>query len=264
MKWAILSVALGFPAQAEEISPDRLDSLSGADVYFLGEVHDHPDHHLNQARAIRAVAPKAMVFEMLTEAQAANAPGSWTDAESLAEALEWDSSGWPDFAIYVPIFEAAPESRVYGAAVPREQARAVFGQPLSKVFEGDPARFGLDTPLPEPEQAIRETYQAEAHCNALPADLLPGMVNVQRLRDAELARVAEQAHRDTGGPVVVITGTGHVRRDWGAPAALELAAPELTTLTLGQYELSAPDPALTDIWIVTDAVDRDDPCAAFQ
>jgi hypothetical protein len=55
-----------------------------------------------------------------------------------------------------------------------------------------------------------------------------------------------------------------VRRDWGAPAALARAAPEVTHLTLGQYEIAAPDPALTDFWIVTDAVDRDDPCAAFQ
>ena len=90
------------------------------------------------------------------------------------------------------------------------------------------------------------------------------MVDVQRLRDAELARVAETALRDTGGPVVVITGSGHVRRDWGAPAALALAAPETAIFALGQYEEHRPDPAVTDAWIVTGAVERDDPCAAFQ
>ncbi|NBB97160.1 MAG: hypothetical protein GVY34_03165 [Alphaproteobacteria bacterium] len=264
MKWMLLGAALALPAQAEQIAPDRLDSLPGASVFFLGEVHDHPGHHLNQARAIAAIQPTAMVFEMLTDAQAANAPATWDSAETLADALAWDGSGWPDFAIYYPIFEAAPTARIYGAAVPRAQARAVFEQPVAQVFAGDAARFALDTPLPETEQAARETLQAEAHCNALPANLLPGMVAVQRLRDAELARVAELALRDTGGPVVVITGTGHVRRDWGAPAALALAAPEVATLSLGQYEDAAPDPALTDFWIVTDAVDRDDPCAAFQ
>ena len=264
MKWALLSLAFALPAQATEITPDGLDSLSGFDVAFLGEMHDHPGHHLNQARAIRAIEPLALVFEMLTGAQAARAPSSWDNAESLASALEWDGSGWPDFAIYYPIFQAAPEARIYGAAVPRDQARALFGQALPDVFEGDAERFGLDQPLSAPEQAARETLQAEAHCNALPDDLLPGMVAVQRLRDAELARVAELALQETGGPVVVITGTGHVRRDWGAPAALALAAPQITTVTLGQYEMAAPDPALTDFWIVTDAVARDDPCAAFQ
>lgn len=264
MKWALLNLVLALPAQAEQIAPDRLDNLPGADVVFLGEVHDHAGHHLNQARAITAIGPRALVFEMLTEAQASAAPESWTTAEELAGALNWDGSGWPEFAIYYPIFQATPDARIYGAAVPRAQARAVFEQPLTAVFAGDAARFGLDHPLPAAEQTARETLQAEAHCNALPTDLLPGMVTVQRLRDAELARVAELALRQTGGPVAVITGTGHVRRDWGAPAALARAAPEVTRLTLGQYEIAAPDPALTDFWIVTDAVDRDDPCAAFQ
>jgi len=260
----VLCAALALPAQAEQIAPGRLDSLPGASVYFLGEVHDHPGHHLNQARAIAAIKPSALVFEMLTPAQAANPPATWDSAKTLADALAWEGSGWPDFGIYYPIFEAAPTARIYGAAVPREQARAVFGQPVAQVFAGDAARFGLDQPLSPEEQATRETNQAEAHCNALPVDLLPGMVAVQRLRDAELARVAELALRDTGGPVVVITGTGHVRRDWGAPAALTFAAPEVSTLSLGQYENAAPDPALTDLWLVTDAVARDDPCAAFQ
>lgn len=264
MKWAVLSLAFALPAHAMEITPDGLDRLSGFNVAFLGEVHDHPGHHLNQARAIRAITPRALVFEMLTEEQAARAPTTWDSAESLASALKWDGSGWPDFAIYYPIFQAAPQGRIYGAAVPREQARAVFGQALPDVFVGDAARFRLDQPLPGPEQATRERLQAKAHCNALPVDLLPGMVAVQRLRDAELARVAEVALQETGGPVVVITGTGHVRRDWGAPAILAQAAPQVTTVTLGQYEMAAPDPAVTDFWIVTDAVAREDPCAAFQ
>lgn len=76
--------------------------------------------------------------------------------------------------------------------------------------------------------------------------------------------MAETALQDTGGPVVVITGSGHVRQDWGAPAALARAAPGISTFTLGQYEGSAPDPALTDRWVVTDAVAREDPCAAFR
>ncbi|MBN2761176.1 MAG: ChaN family lipoprotein [Rhodobacteraceae bacterium] len=264
MKWVILSAALALPAQANEITPDGLDSLPGAQVYFLGEVHDHPDHHLNQARAIRAIQPSAMVFEMLTEAQSAGAPDTWDSAASLSAALAWDGSGWPDFALYYPIFEAAPDAAIYGAAVPRDQARAAFGQPLPDIFMGDATRFGLDQPLAPEDQTARETMQLEAHCNALPAEMLPGMVDIQRLRDAELARVAEQALRDTGGPVVVITGTGHVRRDWGAPAALALAAPDVTSVTLGQYEIAAPEMPLTDLWIVTEAVDRADPCAAFQ
>jgi len=60
------------PARAEAIRPDALDALpGGARIVFLGEVHDNPHHHRNQARAVAATGPAALVFEMLSPAQAA-------------------------------------------------------------------------------------------------------------------------------------------------------------------------------------------------
>mgnify|MGYP006311152977 CR=1 FL=1 len=126
------------------------------------------------------------------------------------------------------------------------------------------ARFGLDQPLPEARQTRRERLQMEAHCGALPPDLLPGMVAAQRLRDAQLARVTLQARGDTGGPVVVITGNGHARTDWGVPAMLAKAAPGLSVAALGQIEAGGtPSEAPFDIVETTPAIDRPDPCAAF-
>ena len=80
----------------------------------------------------------------------------------------------------------------------------------------------------------------QAHCDALPEDMLPGMVAVQRLRDAVLARAVVRAMDDTGGPVAVITGNGHARRDWGMPAMLARAAPDLDVWVLGQTEEDQP------------------------
>ncbi len=54
------------------------------------------------------------------------------------------------------------------------------------------ARWGLG-PLSPADQAAREAEQREAHCNALPEDLLPGMVAAQRLRDWSLASAAVSA-----------------------------------------------------------------------
>lgn len=127
----------------------------------------------------------------------------------------------------------------------------------------DVARFGLDRPLPPAEQAAREARQMDAHCNAMPADMMPGMVMAQRLRDAALARAAARAFDETGGPVAVITGSGHADRRRGIPAALALARPDLSVLSVGQLEADPGPDAPFDLWIVTDSVDRDDPCAAF-
>jgi uncharacterized iron-regulated protein len=124
--------------------------------------------------------------------------------------------------------------------------------------------FALNTPLPEDQQAAREALQRTAHCNALPDDLLPRMVSVQRVRDAALAQAALDALETTGGPVVVITGNGHARQDWGAPFLLRLADATVDVFSIGQGEAGQiPDGGFG---FVADApaVDRGDPCDAFR
>ena len=89
------------------------------------------------------------------------------------------------------------------------------------------------------------------------------MVDVQRLRDASLARAVVQALADTGGPVAVITGTGHARRDQGLTQPLALVAPEVQVLSIGQFEDTAPPDAPFDLWLVTPAAPREDPCLSL-
>lgn len=263
-KYILAAGLLVAPVMTHPSSGQDLRDLPQADIVFLGEVHDNPLHHENQSQGIKAVRPAALVFEMLTSAQAARVtPDLRTDQAALQAVLDWDTSGWPDFDMYYPLFAAAPQAAIFGAALPRDAARAAMGQPLEQVFAGDGARFGLDRPLPQDQQIAREALQARAHCDALPESLLPAMVDIQRLRDAMLAAAALDAYRATGGPVVVIAGTGHTRTDWGAPALLAQAAPELDILSIGQFE-TAPDAQSHDIHIVTAPHPRPDPCAAFQ
>ncbi len=238
---------------------------AGADIVLLGEVHDNAAQHENQARAVAALAPSALVFEMLDAAQAEAANASdRTDRAALEKALDWAHSSWPDFGMYHPIFLAAPEAPVYGAAVPRQELMDAMGAGAAQVFGGDAEAYGLG-PLPEDVQAAREAYQLEAHCNALPGEMLAGMVEAQRLRDARFSRTALEALRETGGPVVVITGNGHARRDWGMPVYLAAAAPDVTVRTVAQFEESAPKGEVPhDFWVLTEAAEREDPCAVFE
>lgn len=234
------------------------------DVVIVGEIHDNPTHHAFQAEVVSQVAPKALVFEMLTPEQAkAITPDNRGDQARLSEALDWESSGWPDFSMYYPIFAAAPEARIYGAQVPRDVARAAFENGISKGFSDDPDAYGLTDPLPEAQQTNREAMQMAAHCDALPAEMLPGMVSIQRLRDAELAHGVVQAMQDSGGPVVLITGNGHARKDWGVPYYLNRVAPDLQVHVIGQTEDAAPLDGGFDEMRSAPAVEREDPCAAF-
>jgi uncharacterized iron-regulated protein len=267
---AAAALAAATPAVGEHIDPSALDALPRADIVILGEVHDNPAHHQNQARAVAALQPAALVFEMLTPEQARRATAdSRTDRDALESALGWAGSGWPDFGMYFPIFAAAPDARIHGAAIPRQELMAVVESgPNAILFDTDIVRWGLADALPAAVQADREARQHQAHCEALPAEMLPGMVMAQRVRDVVLAQTAEGAVIDSEaegatGPVVIITGNGHAETRFGIPAVLDHARPDLSVLSIGQLEADPGPEAPFDLWIVTDPVDRPDPCAAF-
>ncbi len=242
MRCALILLALaylaGTAAKAEDLPP--------ADIYVLGEIHDDPDHHAEQARIVAALRPTAVVFEQLTDEQADRiTPDTVRTAAVLGPLLDWDVSGWPDIAMYAPIM-AASDAAIRGAA----------GAP------GDLSAYGLNDALPPEEQAAREALQAAAHCDALPDELLPGFVARQRETDAQFAARTIAAFDETGGPVVLITGNGHARTDWGVPAAIARIRPELRVAALVQGPEGATPPA--DVTRRTDAVARPDPCAAFR
>ena len=231
-----------------------------ADIFVLGEVHDNPLHHVEQARIVAEVAPAALVFEMLSPAQAAAAMTvDRTDADAVAQATGWADTGWPDFAIYAPIFAAAPDALVVGAAVPRDALIAVMQGGTADVPDALP-----QPPFDDATLAMLTQDQADAHCGKLPEEMLPGMVSAQRLRDAAFGGAAAAAFDATGGPVVLITGTGHARTDVGAPAAIRAARPDLTVWALGQLEGEADPDAPFDAVNVTPVQDRPDPCLAFE
>lgn len=269
LKILCIWLGLAIPVGATELTGDASGAFPKADIYLLGEVHDNPQHHLNQADAIRALRPAAIVFEMLTPDQADvvnrfNSPFlTAPPIEDWEHALGWADSGWPDFELYAPVFKNTRGARVYGAVVPRDDLMAAISDGAAAVWGPGAEAAGLD-PLPEDQQAAREALQMAAHCDALPEEMLGGMVAAQRLRDARFAAVTVEALEKTGGPVVVITGNGHARKDWGIPVYLAAQAPEARVISLAQFETRAdPDPPY-DFWLITEAAERDDPCGVFE
>ncbi|QDL91614.1 hypothetical protein FDP22_07315 [Paroceanicella profunda] len=251
-----------------------------ADVTFVGEVHDNAAHHRMQAGFAAAIDPKAIVFEMIprdAEEELRTLREEGATREEIAGALHWDTSGWPDFAYYAPILEAAPQARIYGAEVSRETLRAILANPGSEGLALGPGAQGydLDSPLDPEEEEAREAELQQAHCNALPPEALSGMVKAQRLRDAAIAAATERALDEAGTPVLVIAGNGHVRNDTGAPAFLHARRPWLTMETIGQSEREgvpdgvdsteslSEDTPFSRLF-VSRAVARPDPCAAFR
>ena len=210
--------------------PDLYDQLSAA--FRKGHSRDIPDL-LSDAHFADGRATPAAVLIAVTErdepgvllTQRPNGmrdhpgqvafPGGKLDAGEDAVTAAW---------------REAEEER----AVPRDAARQAMTDGLAIAFGIGAEAHGLTTPLNYEEQEAREALQMAAHCDALPEHILPAIVDIQRLRDAQLAKMVARAFELTGGPVVVITGNGHARTDWGILIYVKRAAPDLSILSLGQ------------------------------
>lgn len=257
-------VVMGKPGQADDLIPDDVaEAMKSADVVILGEIHDNPQHHLVQKDALTIVSPSAVVWEMVTEEGAQRlAQKAASNPEELAKILKWAEMGWPPLSMYYPVFQAT-DAPVYGAMVPRTAARAAMERGAATALGADAARYGLTVPLPAAEQSAREADQLASHCNAMPESALPQLVAIQRLRDAVLTRAVLRAYDETGGPVAVITGNGHARKDRGIPTFLSRLRPGLKVFVLGQSEDGIVYGEF-DAVIDSPSVEREDPCLAFE
>lgn len=275
IKQAIWATAFLYAtAAASDIAPDgsaiisqpMMARMAAADVVFLGEIHDNALHHQGQAMIITALKPEAVVFEMLSSTQAALVNEIGTEnLGTLGQRIGWEAAGWPDFNIYAPIFAALDTAQVVGAAAPRETIRAAFAGGAAAVFGAGAAGFGLTQAVPQPQLERRMQMQFDAHCAAMPMDMMGGMVEAQRLRDAYFADASLKALTTYGAPIVVIVGNGHARRDWGVPAMIALAATDVTTIAVGFVEVpSLDDDPRFDITLATARALRGDPCDAFR
>ncbi|MCY4336638.1 MAG: ChaN family lipoprotein [Litoreibacter sp.] len=265
MRRAVLGFAAAIaPLAAFASEPIATELPPDADIYLLGEIHDDARHHRRQGAIAKFLRPKALVFEMLPATLELDLSTVDTaDLTALDMATGWTEFGWPGLEMYQQIFQASPNARVYGMALPRDEVRRAVGEGAAAVFGDEAEAYGLNEALPVDEQQAREQLQDDGHCNALPPEILPGFVEAQRLRDAAFARRTLEAFNAVGGPVVVITGNGHVR-DWGMPAFFARVAPDLKVVALGQLYSDADVDAFTHA-MLSPPIERDtDPCDAFK
>jgi uncharacterized iron-regulated protein len=259
-------------------------ALAGARYVLLGERHDHPDHHRLQAALVRALVTAgrrpAVAFEMFSAddapAIARHLAAAPRDAAGLADAVNWKRSGWPDWAHYQPIAQAALDAGLplVAANLAPATARALARGDWTALPDGLAARYGLDRPLPGRGQEALTVEIDRAHCGHVPASRLEGMVLAQRARDATLADSMLSAERDGA---VLIAGAGHVRDDRGVPLYLRARAPGAAIATVAPLEVregwTRPEQyaALFDdgrlpfdwVWFTPRLGDGDDPCARF-
>jgi uncharacterized iron-regulated protein len=251
---------------------------------LLGEKHDNPDHHVLQARLLRALRAAgrrpAVAFEMFTPSQAGalsrHLAAHPRDADGIGAAVDWKASGWPAWSMYEPIARAALEAGlpIVVANLDTEQVRAVGRQGVAALDAALVERHGLDQPLPADARAGMAEEIREAHCGHASETLVTAMIGVQRARDARMAEALLTAPGGDGA--VLIAGGGHVRNDFGVPTYLRRLDAGARTISIAFVEV---DPKHVDVesyaerfegrlpfdyvWF-TPAVDDEDPCEKFR
>ena len=171
-----------------------VERLARADFVLLGERHDNPDHHLLQAEALRSLIAvgrrPAVGFEMLglddAGAVANHLAAAPNDAAGLGQAVNWNKRGWPDWAMYQPIAEAALQAklRIVPTNLPLATATKMTRNGLAALDPSMVRELRLDQPPPEPVFARMAADIRDAHCGYAPEEILKPMVDVQRARDS--------------------------------------------------------------------------------
>lgn len=273
-------------AAARFIDPATLvERVAQSRFILLGEKHDNPDHHRLQAWLLRALIAAgrrpAVGFEMFDIDQgpaiAGHLAAAPTDAAGLADAVNWDRSGWPDWTLYQPIAEVALEAGlpIVATNLPRATARALGREGLDAVEPALVIRLGLDRPLsPEAHEEMARELR-DVHCGYASEPEVEAMITVQRARDAHMADSLAAAGQPDGA--VLIAGAGHVRKERGVPAFLALRTPHAAVASVTFLEVSTGETAIGAyaarfglgplpfdyVWF-TPRVDDRDPCEKFD
>lgn len=232
------------PATPQQVETAVLE----ANYVLLGEIHTNPDHHRLQAQMIEALARAgrrpAVVWEMVPTSVQGELDrylkGGAKDAAKLGSVFKWQERGWPDWAIYQPIAEAAfaADLPLLGGALDSETTRAIS--------KSDPSQaklildLKLDQPVkPEVVEALTREID-DGHCNMLPKTAMKPMIMVQRARDAQMAKIMLGAAPDKGA--VLIAGSGHARKDWAVPSFIRQQSPDASITSIAFFEVT-PDRA---------------------
>jgi uncharacterized iron-regulated protein len=197
------------------------------------------------------------------------------DAAGLGRAVNWNKSGWPDWAMYQPIAEAALQARlrIVATNLPRAAARKMNSDGLAALESSVKGELGLDRPLSDAMFAAMATDIRDSHCGYASEESVKAMIDVQRARDAQMAQSLIAASDPDGA--ILVAGAGHVRKDYGIPVYLAAKAAGKQVISIAFLEVDnqksePPNYTLANgrlpfdyVWF-TPRVDDEDPCEKFK
>ena len=274
-------------AEQRFIEPAELArQMAKARFVLLGESHDNPRHQQIEAWAVAALAEAnrrpALVAEMIAADQAPALEIFFKEprrsADGLDMFLKWSASGWPAWALYRPVFDAAAQFGlpIRAGNLDRTRLPAMHRDGWAALPAEERQRLALPEVL---DAAVKDDLAKPiiaGHCGRLPDRLLTPFVEIQYARDAALARALADAALGADG-AVLIAGGEHVRLDRAAPAHLARFGFSAGVFSLVMAEVTpgrdrpedyaavfdSPTLPFSAVWFTAGAA-RGDPCATLK
>jgi uncharacterized iron-regulated protein len=216
-----------------------MERLAGADVVFLGEIHDRRDHRNLQLVVLEALAERAPGLALGLEFFS-------REDQSLLDDLAAGRRSNVAFRSRIRIAGGYPYGELIALA--RERGIRLLGLNLPRWVVSQVARRGWESlsarereRWPRPREAskdyqrfVRKAFvEFEAH-NRSDFQLF---LTAQNLWDSTMA---ESIHRyleeDGSGPMVVVVGMVHVAHGLGIPARLEDGGGDLSTVIVLHHD----------------------------
>lgn len=228
----VIDLRTGLPTSSQALYGEA----RGTQLVFVGERHGTPEHVQLAACILSEKAgsrPPVLALEHVP-ASAQRALDDWRrdsafDADLFADAVEWESSGWPSFEIYRPLIEIAGSARAHVLGTDQPQPGA-GGPSVDALIEVAPP-YGLQS------DDIVEAWIPDmiaGHCNLVGEETAARMALAQMERDRIMAgRLI--AGRGRGVSALYFGGKGHVRRDRAIPYLMDRTDRPPTMLVIAAF-----------------------------
>ncbi len=245
--------------------------LTNYDYILLGEVHNHPDHHILQAEVLDALANlginPSVVMEMLTIESWKDQPLTWEKTDELQELASMLNDGWP-WELYKPVLSSIVRHglNLYAGNISGEELQ-------NRAYENSLFDYSYAEKNYSYTKENFETLKKDiidSHCGYANEGLVKFMSRAQMQRD----HIMVSALLDKKQPVVFIAGKGHVRNDYAVPMQLRRNFKQTSYLSVAYIPVreGIEDPQeylqdshdLYDILYFTPSHTTEDPCVKFQ
>ena len=217
-----------------------------ADALLLGETHDNARHHQLQGLFIEYLIDNgrspAVAYEMLNKNQQEvinQFQKTDNNTDKFAQAIDWENSGWPEWAYYRPAFSPTIENNlpIIAANLELKFIRKVIkegAEALDLQMQAQLKKYQYDQST---KQALEQDILS-AHCDMLPETMLSPMLLGQQVRDLSFTQVIlEELTKPDNHGIVLIAGSGHTRKDYGVPYYLRQEAADKKVVSIAFIEV---------------------------